>query len=600
MYWVCWGNCLEENDMKTMTITLDNFENHVPFKIWQKGMDYYDDDAVIDLEEVTPGEWVATVEGTVDYEVELSLNGREVKSWSCDCPYDGGDVCKHVVAVVLAVRAKIEKQKNSAFSTKKSVTIASKPEHKDVSLEELMQRAKPEDYRQFVQERLRFNPELKEELIAFLKAKYTMTDERDFGKEVEDIFKTSRSSAGGYGRWNRYNDYETIDWNKVFTKVRRLFSEVAALMESGMAAPAIDVSIRFFQLLGKHYDDSLLYDEDSDVYDVCEIAEELIKEASRHASVSADKKAMLLEELRKLTAYEVYRNYEYCDMNDLMMQVNVNVQSSDDALKLLDRILEERKSSYDLYKYVNEKIDILQRLNRSDEVRKVVDKYLYLSEIREWEVDRLIDEKQYEEALQILDEGIRLAKEDNHRGTELRWIQKKIDIYEKMNDKSSLIVCNRLMFVGNGGSMEYYHKLKRSVDASEWHLFLAKLIEDTKAVSSYGIERILPDIYVEEKDFERLYTFIYNANRFDRLELVRKYGLKLPSNYASSLLAVFAIDIRDYAERNMGRNYYVQIAEMLHFIKQFKGGEVIVKKLVTEFRDKYKRRPAMMDELRRL
>ena len=72
-----------------MTITLDNFENHVPFKIWQRGMDYYDDNAVIDLEEVRTGEWVATVEGTVDYEVELSLNGREVESWSCDCPYDG-------------------------------------------------------------------------------------------------------------------------------------------------------------------------------------------------------------------------------------------------------------------------------------------------------------------------------------------------------------------------------------------------------------------------------------------------------------------------------------------------------------------------------
>lgn len=584
----------------SMTITLDNFENCVPFKIWQRGMDYYDDNAVIDLEELTPGEWVATVEGTVDYEVELSLNGREVESWSCDCPYDGGDICKHVVAVVLAVRNDMGKQNKSAFSAKRSHTIIAKPQLKEVSLEELMKRAKAEDYLHFVQEKIRFNQELKEELTAYLKAKYTTADELDYGKEVEDIFKTSHSSARGNGRWNRYDDFETINWDKVFTKIHHLFSDVGSLMESGIATPAIDVSVRFFQLLGKHYDDSLMYDYDSEVCIVCEVAAGLVEKASRHASVSADKKVELLEDLRKLSAYEVYRNYEYCDMNDLVMQVNVNVQSPEDALKLLDRILKEREYSYDLYKYVNEKIDILQGLNRNDEIRKLVNQYLFLPEIREQEVDRLIDGIRYKEALRMLDEGILLAKEEDHRGTELRWILKKIGIYELMDDKSSLIACNRLMFVGNGGSMEYYHKLKRLVDTSEWQPFLDKLIEDTKVISSYGIERILPDIYVEEKDFEKLYTFIYNASRFERLDLVQKYGLQLPSTYASSLLAVFAIDIRDYAERNIGRNYYVRVAEMLHFMKRFKGGAVVVNELLTEFRDKYRRRPAMMDELRRL
>lgn len=77
------------------------------------------------------------------------------------------------------------------------------------------------------------------------------------------------------------------------------------------------------------------------------------------------------------------------------MQVNVNVQSPEDAMKLLDKILEERASSYDLYKYVNEKIGILQGLHREDEAREMVGKYLYLPEIREREVDRLVDARQF-------------------------------------------------------------------------------------------------------------------------------------------------------------------------------------------------------------
>ena len=84
-------------------ITLDNFENFVPYKIWMRGEEYYEIDAVSELEEISPGEWTATVEGTDDYNVEISMDGNEIESWYCDCPYDG-EICKHVVATLLAIR----------------------------------------------------------------------------------------------------------------------------------------------------------------------------------------------------------------------------------------------------------------------------------------------------------------------------------------------------------------------------------------------------------------------------------------------------------------------------------------------------------------
>lgn len=59
-------------------ITLDNFESFVPYKILMRGEEYYDTDAVSELEETSPGEWTATVEGTDDYNVEISMNGKEV------------------------------------------------------------------------------------------------------------------------------------------------------------------------------------------------------------------------------------------------------------------------------------------------------------------------------------------------------------------------------------------------------------------------------------------------------------------------------------------------------------------------------------------
>ena len=35
--------------------------------------------------------------------MEISLEGKKIIHWSCDCPYEG-DICKHVVATVLAIR----------------------------------------------------------------------------------------------------------------------------------------------------------------------------------------------------------------------------------------------------------------------------------------------------------------------------------------------------------------------------------------------------------------------------------------------------------------------------------------------------------------
>lgn len=67
-------------------ITLDNFESNVPYKILMRGLNYYESDCITELEETSLGEWEATVEGTESYEVEISMDGRNVESWYCTCP----------------------------------------------------------------------------------------------------------------------------------------------------------------------------------------------------------------------------------------------------------------------------------------------------------------------------------------------------------------------------------------------------------------------------------------------------------------------------------------------------------------------------------
>nr|WP_207213391.1 hypothetical protein [Parabacteroides goldsteinii] len=70
-------------------MTLSNFEYYVLPRIWERGVAYYRQGAVESLEEEFPDEWNATVRGTEEYTVEITLEDDKIMDYFCDCPYDG-------------------------------------------------------------------------------------------------------------------------------------------------------------------------------------------------------------------------------------------------------------------------------------------------------------------------------------------------------------------------------------------------------------------------------------------------------------------------------------------------------------------------------
>lgn len=82
-------------------MNLNNFETLVESKICDRGFDYYENDCVLEIEQVEKGEFSATVEGSEEYMVFVKLDKNlNILDHACDCPYDWGDVCKHEVAVM--------------------------------------------------------------------------------------------------------------------------------------------------------------------------------------------------------------------------------------------------------------------------------------------------------------------------------------------------------------------------------------------------------------------------------------------------------------------------------------------------------------------
>lgn len=88
-----------------MSIHIDRFDEEIHFLIAERGKEYFDAGQVRMLEETSQG-WSGIIEGTETYQV--ILEGHDVISqWHCTCPFEHGPVCKHIAAVMYAVRDQI-------------------------------------------------------------------------------------------------------------------------------------------------------------------------------------------------------------------------------------------------------------------------------------------------------------------------------------------------------------------------------------------------------------------------------------------------------------------------------------------------------------
>ena len=83
-----------------MKIPLNEFEIHVDEDILKRGLQYFKKGYVTAVDELSAGEYEATVEGSESYTVHMEVKNGVMNGCYCTCPYDWGPICKHEVAVM--------------------------------------------------------------------------------------------------------------------------------------------------------------------------------------------------------------------------------------------------------------------------------------------------------------------------------------------------------------------------------------------------------------------------------------------------------------------------------------------------------------------
>ena len=565
-----------------------NWKKLFAIHILERGYDYYCDDAVENME-ISDDIIRADVIGSEDYEVEISLSNGEVTDMYCSCPYalDGRN-CKHMAAVLYEWSengAEEKKDEENAINTDLFQPAYTVKSHKKklTAVEGLVSGANEEDVRSFLAAVLAEDEKLLLRFHNIINKQVTREDINNYIRQVDII-------ADRYMGRNHFISYYEADG--FISELEEIIDEdVRRMIDNGNYLSAFEVMNYIFVLIGDvDMDDSdggtgMLADR---IYQLW--LELLVKVSSK------EKRKMFDWFTSHLDGSVIDYLEEYIEQ--IIMGEFEEKEYEQAKLDFIEDMIarSERKDSdwsrdYGVGKWAVRYLEMLQEKKASDEqIEEVCKRYWKNSSVRRYYVDICMKKKEYDHVLQILDECILLDKQ--YRGLISEYSEKKKEIYLLQGNKSAYIEqLWKLVLEHEAGDLELYKELKKQYTADEW---LVKREEIFGKLPAYAhVEKL----YKEEKLYDRLLVYVLNS---PGLYALQEYEKVLKKEYPEQILNKYNDEVSKMAVHTSDRKNYTHLVSLLRKMQQIKGGSKLVEQIVAEWKIKYKNRPAMMDELRKL
>lgn len=556
-------------------INVKEFKKTVDSTIWQRGKNYFKDGAVADLQDNGDGQWSATVSGNDDYEVTIDLKFDHVQEWECDCPYDG-DICKHVVATVLAIEEEKMKVPSIVLENGKSSTKMSFPQLVDsVPVEEL---------RQFIKNYAAESSGFKRMFQVYFAEKNPTAGKESYSKLIA---QSLNSAAGRYGFINYYHA------PKAFKIVFSLIDKANEFLNHKNYSDPLQIALAVIDQVSEvavHMDDS-----DGMVVDAFDGAFDLITSLTENKDVPMPLKDQMLDLLKTEYAKPKYEHYGDDMILDSMIDLAELTGRMNELFPIIDQKIKSTGSDYELNSLLQKKLQLLKASGRIVEMVQLINENLAMPEFRQMKVDEFLEQKRWEEAIQTIKEGIQISEKLMHSGTTMKWKNMLLKIYSDTQQQQKYLSLLRELFYESRHEKKYYLLLKQTVEPEKWHIERDTIISKLKKERIF--DEFLYELFVIEEMWNELMALM--KQRF-RYSLLRHYHEFLFPRFPEDMLKMYSVSCQKFAEESNTRSNYKELATMLKQVQKIEGGKPIVTMLLSLFRETYKRRPAMMEELARL
>lgn len=468
--------------------------------ILERGYNYYCENAVEDLD-ISIDTIRANVIGTEDYEVEISLNNGEVADMYCSCPYaDDGGNCKHMAAVLFewSEGKRQSENVNEQSDADENLFIAAHTieayKKKMNAIAELVEKADVELVRSYLTSVLAENKKLLVRFNSIVKERIAEEDMKHYINQVDDI-------ANRYlGRNHFISYYEAGGFISELEDI--IDVDVRRMIDNENYMGAFELMNYIFALIG----DVDMDDSDGGTGMLADRIYQLWVELL--AKVDADEKLQMfrwftthldgsiidyLEEYIEKILIEEFDEKEYEQEKLIFIENMLNKSASKDS---------DWTREYHIGKWAIRYLDIMEKQGGSKEqVEQFCNKYWENSSVRRYYIDMCMHAKEYDRALNVLNESMVLDKE--YRGLVSEYSKKKKEIFSLQgNTKAYIGQLWELMLNHDAGNLDVYRELKKQYTAKEW---LEKREEIFEKLPQYAhVERL----YKEEKLYDRLLGYV--------------------------------------------------------------------------------------------
>lgn len=570
-----------------MQLSLEDFEQNIDGTILRRGRSYFNKGYVRHLEEIAAGDYEALVTGTDDYTVNLTLENDLITRYSCDCPYDLGPVCKHIVAVIYCLQSRTLKPKAGNSPKKKNTNQSIRRKSQTQTEDDLIDKLSQAELKEFLHRQIQEQPDLRNKVISAF-GNQNATESRAFYKrQIKAILKSAGDRHG------------FIDWRAVQHVGRAVFDfmqNAGTHLENGNYSSAFFIASAVLEEMTA----ALQFADDSnaDIGDNIDLALDLLFELPKK-ELPQNMRQQLFDYAIQSYRKKIFEGWDWhLGMLELATHVYQNENEARTIIALLDQV--------DAPQYQQEaaqviKLKILRETQGKTAVKKFLEQHLSNPNFRSEAIRNAISDKDFKKAIQLAQAGIKQDAQ-NKPGLADDWYDWLLKIALKQKDTAKVIEYARLLLVvPNRDWNHYYNILNENISPDEWEGFVEKLVSDLLKQASWPEYNLVTEILIRETLWDQLWEMVsqgYN-NQIFGLESLKSYEKYIKKDHTDELAGFYEEGIFQFLERNTGRPHYKKACRYIRWIVKL-GAWERAQRFVEKLRAAYSNRPALLEELNRL
>lgn len=568
-----------------MRILLDEFEHQIDETILKRGLDYFKKGHVTDVNELGGGNYEITVEGSESYTVNLSIEGNAVRRFECDCPYDMGPVCKHMVAALFYL------QKDTLGITELPAKNAQKKLKKGKSVvrqaEELLDTLSHDALKAFIHDTCVKDSKFRQLFVAkHIHLLYPESKEL-YKKQLQALIKTYSDKDG-------FVDYQNA--KRLGNNVSEMAAAAMADLSRGQIQKAMFVTLAIIEemanLLNYYVDDSQ-GQIGSGIEEAFAILEELTRlELSETQHDELFGCLLNLFEQKSLEGWDWHFN---------SLALGITLVRSDQEKERIKLALEKIKPTGERWDWNYEKsrelmLELIRKTEGNEAATRFIEDNLSNPQFRTELIEKALDAKEYGTVERLAYEGI-ARDEKESPGRADAWRHYLLLCYEQTENIKNIIQLARYFLIHSNGRhyplVYYYDLLKSFIPEEQWPDYLEDVIKEIKQAKRWTNYDRISQLYIWEADWDNLFELLRQNVSFERIASAERY---LADAYSSELAALYKKFILTYLEGNTGRAHYQTVCRYIRRMIKL-GARLVATDLIQELKILYPTRRALLEEL---